>query len=63
MIAIPREQFLMESTIPVVQELHLQDGMFRIADGAAFVLRGALDASAAEIASSLIRRLRKFPRH
>lgn len=56
MIAIPREQFLMELTIPLVQELHLQDGMFRIADGAAFVLKGALDASAAETATSLIRR-------
>ena len=56
MIGIPREQYLAESTIPTVRELSLRDGMFRIADGSRFVLRGALDSSAAEIAAESIRR-------
>ena len=56
MIGIPREQYLAESTIPTVRELSLRDGMFRIADGSRFVLRGALDSSAAEIAAERIRR-------
>ena len=56
MIGIPREQYLTESTLPAVQELSLQNGIFRIADGSRFVLRGALEeSSAAALASERIR--------
>ena len=56
MIGIPREQYLTESTLPAVQELSLQNGIFRIADGSRFVLRGALEeSSAAALAAERIR--------
>ena len=56
MIGIPREQYLTESTLPAVQELSLQNGIFRIADGSRFVLRGALEeSSAVALASERIR--------
>ena len=56
MIGIPREQYLTESTLPTVRELSLQNGIFRIADGSRFVLRGALEeSSAAALASERIR--------
>ncbi len=56
MIGISREQYLTESTMPSVRELSLRKGMFRIVDGARFVLRGALDAaSSGETARKRIR--------
>ncbi len=55
MIAIPREQYLRESTMPPVQEFRLDAGEFRITNGSRFVLRGAIAPSAGEIARQRIR--------